>query len=88
MLTNDEDTMRTNTLKKFSDNNDSAIRRSGRQRIANQRYEYYELYVTAEEVEKEKDRDNGVCVCVCVCVCATETSARDGCLQYTRGYQS
>jgi hypothetical protein len=53
---NDEDTMRINTLKKISDNNDSTNRRSGRQRIANQQYEDYEVYVTAEEVEKEKDR--------------------------------
>ncbi len=52
----DEDTMRTNTLKKISDDNDSTNRRSGRQRIANQWYEDYELYVTAEEVEKEIDR--------------------------------
>jgi hypothetical protein len=58
--TNDEDTMRTNTLEKIPDNNDSTNRRSGRQRIANQRYEQdYKLYVTAEEVEKEKDRDDG-----------------------------
>ncbi len=53
---NDEDTMCTNTLKKISDNNDSTNRRSGRQRIANRRYEDYELYVTADEVEKEIDR--------------------------------
>ncbi len=48
--------MRTNTLKKISEDNDSTNRRSGRQRIANQQYKDYELYVTAEEVEKEKDR--------------------------------
>ncbi len=53
---NDEDMMRTNTLEKISDDNDSTNKRSGRQRIANQRYEDYELYVTAGEVEKEKDR--------------------------------
>ncbi len=35
----DEDTMRTNTLEKISDDNDSTNRRSGRQRIANRRYE-------------------------------------------------
>ncbi len=56
---NDEDTMCTNTLKKISHNNDSTNRRSGKQRIANQRYEDYELYVAAEEVEKERDRNNG-----------------------------
>jgi hypothetical protein len=59
MHTNDEDMMRTNTLKKISDNNDSTNRRSGRQRIANQWYEDYKLYVTAEEVEKERYRNNG-----------------------------
>ncbi len=51
--------MCTNTLKKISDDNDSTNRRSGRQRIASRRYEDYNLYVTAEEVEKEKDRDDG-----------------------------
>ncbi len=45
-------------LKKISDDDDSANRRSGRQRIANQWYKDYELYVTAEEVEKEKDKDD------------------------------
>jgi hypothetical protein len=55
----DKDTMRTNTLKKILDNNGSTNRRSGRQRISKQRYEDYELYVTAEEVEKERDRNNG-----------------------------
>jgi hypothetical protein len=35
MHTNDEDAMRTYTLEKISDNNDSTNRRSGRQRIAN-----------------------------------------------------
>ncbi len=40
---NDEDTMRTNTVEKISDDNDSTNRRSGRQRIANQRYEDYKL---------------------------------------------
>ncbi len=40
---NDEDTMRTNILKKISDDNGSINKRSGRQRIANQRYEDYEL---------------------------------------------
>jgi hypothetical protein len=59
MHTNDEDMMRTNTFKKISDNNDSANRRSGRLRIANQQYEDYKLYVTAEEVEKERDRKDG-----------------------------
>ncbi len=39
MHTNDEDMMCTNTLKKISDNNDNTNRTSGRQRIANQRYE-------------------------------------------------
>jgi hypothetical protein len=61
----DEDTMRTNTLKKISDDNDSTNRRYGRQRIANQWYEDYKLYVTAEEVKKEKDRGDrptGMCV--------------------------
>ncbi len=59
MHTNDEDTMRTNTLEKISDDNDNTNRRSGRQRIANRWYEDYELYVTAEEVEKERDRNDG-----------------------------
>jgi hypothetical protein len=57
--TNDEDTMRTNTLEKISDDNDSTNRRSGRQRIANQRYEDYKLYVTVKEVVKERDRNDG-----------------------------
>jgi hypothetical protein len=59
MHTTDEDTMHTNTLKKISDDNDSSNRRSGRQRIAKQRYEDYKLYITAEEVEKEGDKNNG-----------------------------
>jgi hypothetical protein len=59
MHTNDEDTMHDNSLEQISDNNDNTNRRSRRQRIANQRYEDYKLYVTAEEVEKEQDRNNG-----------------------------
>ncbi len=59
MHTNDEDTMRTNTLEKISEDNDSTNKRSGRQRIANQRYEDCKLYVTAEEIEKERDRNDG-----------------------------
>ncbi len=54
--TNDEDTMRVNSLEQISDNNDNTNRRCRRQRIANQWYEDYKLYVTAEEVEKERDR--------------------------------
>ncbi len=59
MHTTDKDTMCTNTLKKISDDNDRSNRRSGRQRMANQRYEDYKLFITAEEVEKEGDRNNG-----------------------------
>jgi hypothetical protein len=51
--------MCTNTLKEISDDNDNTSKRSGRQRIANQWYEAYELYVTAEEADKESNRNNG-----------------------------
>ncbi len=47
---NDEDTIHANTLEKISNGKYSTNRRSGKQRIANQRYKDYELYVTAEEV--------------------------------------
>ncbi len=46
MHINDEDTMHTNTLDKISDDDVSTNRRYGRQRIANQWYEDYKLYVT------------------------------------------
>jgi hypothetical protein len=55
----DEDTMHTNTLKEISDAYDNTNRRSGRQRIANQWYENYELCVTVEENEKERDGNDG-----------------------------